>query len=63
MAGHGIFDSGVRVLDGWRARRPRWRMQRIMEGLPAGIRKDIGRPDALAGTDSRFDRIAATRSR
>ena len=50
MTSHGFFAYGMRALDGWRARRVRWRTQRIMEGLPAGTRKDIGWPDALPET-------------
>ena len=37
MTSHGFFAYGMRALD-------------IMEGLPAGIRKDIGWPDALPET-------------
>lgn len=50
MADHGFFAYSARALDGWRARRLKWRTQRIMESLPAGIRKDIGWPDVLSET-------------
>lgn len=59
MAHPGLFASGLHAFEGWRARRLRWRTQRIMEGLPAGIRKDIGWPDAVL--DIRQEMLAGPR--
>lgn len=50
MANPGLFAYGARAIDGWRARRMRWRTQRILATLPTGILKDIGWPDPLPDT-------------
>ena len=45
MAYVGLIAYGARIIGDWRSRRIRRRTRRIIEGLPTGIRKDIGWPD------------------
>lgn len=45
MAYLGLIAYAVRAADNWRRRRDRRRTRRVVEGLPASIRKDIGWPD------------------
>jgi hypothetical protein len=49
MAYVGLIAYAVRVADNWRRGRDRRRTRRIIEGLPASIRKDIGWPDPNPG--------------
>ena len=53
MAYLGLIAYTVHAAHAWRVRRERSRTRRIIEGLPASIRKDIGWPDPNAGLDRR----------
>ena len=54
MAYPGLIAYTVRAAHNWRVRRENRRTRRIVEGLPASIRKDIGWPDPNPGFDGRM---------
>lgn len=54
MAYLGLVAYAVRAAHNWRIRRENRRTRRIVEGLPASIRKDIGWPDPEMRIDTNF---------
>jgi len=53
MAYLGLVAYAARAANAWRTRRENRRTRRIVEGLPASIRKDIGWPDPNMRLDPR----------